>query len=708
MNTPNQTRRTLGLIRKAVMISLLASTSLQAAEPGSPEFWPNQLSAEDKAYLQNLMKDTWHYIDAYRSPATGLPYDSNQARDITNTTNVGLYLSCVCVAHKLGYISREEAVGRIQKILDSLDAYEHWRRLYNNWLDPDGKNLKAKPGENNISDYNKLPAGLIVVRQTFPEFADRCTAFLNELPWELFHEAATGKICYAFDVVQKKAYRPVYFYRGEDKNLGLILMIGSGKVPASVWEKRDSGTEGRYGYTYFKYGWQGGGLFMHYMCGMFLDMRGTPTGKSAADFAWAQIVHSAKAGAPVWGWSAAVAPNGTYLGMNKIRDEVVTPHASALAISHFPQEVVANLRRLEAFGLRKPCRVDGRDENFGMKDSVNWTNGEMADKYLILDQAMLFLSLANYCENGVLWKTFEADPLVKHAIEVIAEYKDAPAKRAQEKAYLESLSWDEPVAYWLKPDSKRAFVPGDVIRRTLWARSLSSKPLSDSVVEWSVLDSDNRTLRTGREKIELKPRESKQVLELSIPTEGAAFSKSWTLRTALVRNNQTVMSQEEKFFFPSYKQLDGTWRLKTGDDAAWASPEFDDSPWPVSAVAVRWEDDILPNYDGMAWYRVSFEISDAELKRWEGKPLAVALGAVDDADETYLNGAQIGRMGAFPPKEQTAYNVARIYTFDRAVLKPRNVLAIRVSDWGGNGGLWRRPAVIGPVEEVKKAVRMYE
>ena len=65
------------------------------------------------------------------------------------------------------------------QILDSLDTYENWHRLYGNWIDPDGNDRTAKPGESNISDYNKLPADLIVVRQTFPQLAARCTAGPN-------------------------------------------------------------------------------------------------------------------------------------------------------------------------------------------------------------------------------------------------------------------------------------------------------------------------------------------------------------------------------------------------------------------------------------------------------------------------------------------------------------------------------------------------
>ncbi len=384
---------------------------------------PHPLTAEDRDYLRGIMRETWHFLDFYISPKTGLPYDSSTPnKDITNTTTIGVYLASLCMAYKMNYVTEDHALARIERILDSLDTLEHWNRLYNNWLHPDLKTREAQPGRNNISDYNKLPAGLILVRQTFPRLESRITAFLNEIPWAEFHDPETDKVLYEFDVVQRKTLNPVYLFRGEDKVLGLFFMIASEQVPPEVWDRQDNATEERHGYRYFRHGWQGGGLFMHFFCSLFLDPRGTPLEESARNFTLAQKAHAEKIGAPVWGWSACEAPDGRYLGMDAITDEIVTPHASALAIHLFPREVTDNLRRLETFGLREPFPVDGEPQRFGFRDSVNWKTGEVADVYLVLDQAMLFLALINVVEDELLWRTFGADPMVRRGRELIPDY----------------------------------------------------------------------------------------------------------------------------------------------------------------------------------------------------------------------------------------------------------------------------------------------
>jgi hypothetical protein len=686
------------LIAGLLAFLLLHSSLARAAA------WPGNVTPADREYLRDLMRETWSYIDRYLSPVTGLPYDSSEARDITNTTNIGLYLASLCMAYRLGYVTEEHALARITKILDSLDTYENWDRLYGNWLDPDGINRKAKPGESNISDYNKLPAGLIVVRRTFPPLADRCTAFLDQIPWEKFLEESTGKIRYAFDVSKKEMHNPVNFYRGEDKILGHFLMIAWGKAPASTWDQHDLSKEERYGIHYYKFGWQGGGLFMQFICDLFLDNRGTSLGLSSANFAWAQIVHGLKIGSPVWGWSACIAPNGTYLGMNMLVDEVVTPHASALAISLFPREVIDNLKRLETFGLREPRIVDGVPERFGFRDAVNWRNGQIADKYLILDQAMLFLSLVNYCERGLLWRTFGSDPQVIEGKKRITDYRQAKAKRAEQARYIQALEWKEPGCFWLSENTGATYRPGDLIQRTLWARSLASAPITNAVQRWTLTAAGGMVVTEDELPVVLAPRQTLKSADVVVETESARYGTAWTFDLSLLAGGVTVCSNSESLRFPGFLSLDKRWRRAPGDQPEWADPAFDDSAWTPARVGVRWEDDGLADYDSNGWYRVHFKVPAAMQERWKDQPLAVALGAIDDADETYLNGRKIGQTGKFPPDKETAYNTPRVYEFDRALLVEDNVLAVRVGDWGGNGGIWREPVAVGPAAELRDVI----
>jgi sialate O-acetylesterase len=110
--------------------------------------------------------------------------------------------------------------------------------------------------------------------------------------------------------------------------------------------------------------------------------------------------------------------------------------------------------------------------------------------------------------------------------------------------------------------------------------------------------------------------------------------------------------------------------------ALWADPSLDDSGWSDMPVPAYWEDHGYGGMDGVAWYRVSFDLSEQEQR----KGATLTLAAIDDDDVTWINGVEVGRT--------TGYDVGRVYRVPANVLRVgRNVLAVRVTDGGGGGGI---------------------
>ncbi len=150
------------------------------------------------------------------------------------------------------------------------------------------------------------------------------------------------------------------------------------------------------------------------------------------------------------------------------------------------------------------------------------------------------------------------------------------------------------------------------------------------------------------------------------------------------------------------QSLEGTWKIKTGDDFAWKEPAFDDALWHDAAVPLYWETQGLKDYDGFAWYRFRFRPSSA----LEGKTLICLLGRIDDVDETYLNGERIGRTGdmnARPGRITTSnwHTELRAYTIPAGLLRfgEENVLAVRVLDVWLHGGIYDGPVGLITREE---------
>lgn len=97
-------------------------------------------------------------------------------------------------------------------------------------------------------------------------------------------------------------------------------------------------------------------------------------------------------------------------------------------------------------------------------------------------------------------------------------------------------------------------------------------------------------------------------------------------------------------------RLDDKWKFSTGDDRAWADPQFDDNNWVAILASRLWEDQGYPDYDGYGWYRQQVMIPgnwEEGIKRYGG--LVVKYDNADDVDELFFNNNSVGTTGSFPP-----------------------------------------------------------
>jgi sialate O-acetylesterase len=120
-------------------------------------------------------------------------------------------------------------------------------------------------------------------------------------------------------------------------------------------------------------------------------------------------------------------------------------------------------------------------------------------------------------------------------------------------------------------------------------------------------------------------------------------------------------------------------RVDTGLRAnpPWSAVDLDTSSWKTMKLPTFWENAGYPNFDGLFWFRRTFDLPE----NWDGSDGELHLGAVDDNDTTWVNGVEVGAT--------IGYTVPRIYRVPGSGLKPtNNVIAVRVLDTGGNGGLW--------------------
>lgn len=106
--------------------------------------------------------------------------------------------------------------------------------------------------------------------------------------------------------------------------------------------------------------------------------------------------------------------------------------------------------------------------------------------------------------------------------------------------------------------------------------------------------------------------------------------------------------------------------------------DADITGWNTMKLPQVWEGAGLPDLDGVVWFKKSFQVSAADA----GKEITIAIGPVDDSDDTYLNGKPIGKTAG-------RYDLPRVYKVPAGVtVEGTNTIAVKVTDNGGGGGLW--------------------
>lgn len=112
----------------------------------------------------------------------------------------------------------------------------------------------------------------------------------------------------------------------------------------------------------------------------------------------------------------------------------------------------------------------------------------------------------------------------------------------------------------------------------------------------------------------------------------------------------------------------------------WTNAEQTGNGWNTMNLPGYWERQGLRNVDGIVWFQHTLNIP----AEWAGKDIKLSLAMIDDEDITYYNGKEIAR--------GQGYATSRYYRIPASDAKAgKGVITIRVSDFGGEGGIHGNP-----------------
>lgn len=232
-------------------------------------------------------------------------------------------------------------------------------------------------------------------------------------------------------------------------------------------------------------------------------------------------------------------------------------------------------------------------------------------------------------------------------------------------------------------------------------KNVSGEPISDCTGQWEICSPETvpqfsaTAFFFGR----------KLHKELNIPIGlvesawGGTPSESWTSAEVLEKASEFVpelaqikssgpLLEEYRNWLEGHKQVEiaasgaDQWKNLDFGDAEAPSPDFNDTKWPSMVLPGLFEK-VTGDFDGAIWFRRTVNIPAG----MQGKDLILSLGPVDDMDCTFFNGKAVGSM-----EVSGNYQLVRDYDIPGELVKPGdNVVAVRVLDNQGGGGIWGMP-----------------
>ena len=390
----------------------------------------------DDALLDLVQQATLSYFWDYGHPVSGMARERDNdafgySPDNTVTTGgTGFGIMALIAGVERGFLIRDEAIARIDKIVDFLDMADRFHGVFPHFMN--GETGKVIPfGEKDdggdLVETSFLMAGLLTARQwlipTRPDLAARIDRLWRGVEWN-HHLRADGALLWHWSPGHGFAMN--HAITGWNECLITHVLAAASPahpVPASTyhqsWAKGRDFPNGRnYGGVTLPLGPDyGGPLFFAHYSFMGLDPRGLSD--AYADYFIQNTAHAlvnrahcltnpggfAGYGPDCWGLTASDTIDG-YNAHSPTNDTgVITPTAALASFPYVPKEAMAALR---GFLTAMDGRLFGPR---GFADAFSPGRNWVAASHLAIDQGPIVVMIENQ-RSALLWTLFMSAPEV--------------------------------------------------------------------------------------------------------------------------------------------------------------------------------------------------------------------------------------------------------------------------------------------------------
>ncbi len=393
----------------------------------------------DDELLTLIQRQTFKFFYDYAHPQSGMARERFSSGDIVTSGGSGFGVMALIVGMERGFITREEGVTRLAKIIHFLETCDRFHGAWSHWIN--GSTGKVVPfgQKDNGGDLVEtafMAQGLLAMRQyldpentTENDLIGRITELYNGIEWDWYTRGNQNVLFWHWS--PNYGWDMNFRIQGYNETLITYILAAASPtytIPASAYHigyaRNGAIINGRtfYGHV-LPVGYDFGGplFFAHYS---FLGLDPRNLSDNYANY-WTQNVNhslinfahcaSNPKGYPnysehCWGLTASDIPSGYGVSEPTNDRGVISPTAAVSSLPYTPEQ---SMNAIRYFYYILGDKLWG---DYGYYDAFDVHAGWWASSYIAIDQGPQIVMIENY-RTGLIWNLFMSAPEVQTGLD---------------------------------------------------------------------------------------------------------------------------------------------------------------------------------------------------------------------------------------------------------------------------------------------------